>query len=78
MLFRSIIDTKWPSWIPFVGGDRLQFFRPIFNVADSAISVGMITILLFQKKFFASHSKKKTEEAAVESEESVISPAHSD
>ncbi|WP_239540807.1 lipoprotein signal peptidase [Cryomorpha ignava] len=70
MLYFPIIDTYWPSWLPLVGGDRLQFFRPIFNIADSAISVGMILILFNQKRFFASE-EKIGEVAESESEEGV-------
>lgn len=78
MLYFPLIDTTWPSWIPFVGGDRFQFFRPIFNVADSAISVGMATILIYQKRFFASHSKKESEEATVETGKPVATQTHSE
>ena len=52
MLYFPIIDTYWPEWVPWLGGDRLQFFRPIFNVADSAITVGMALILINQKRYF--------------------------
>lgn len=52
MFHFPIINTKFPEWFPFWGGDQLQFFRPVFNLADAAISVGVITILLFQKRFF--------------------------
>ena len=47
-LFKGIL----PSWIPFKGGDYFIFFRPVFNVADAAISVGVINLLLFHRKFF--------------------------
>lgn len=67
MLYFPVIDTYWPSWIPFLGGDKLQFFRPIFNIADSAISMGMILILINQKRFFASEKKEvAVSEAEVE------------
>ncbi len=52
MFHFPIINTKFPEWFPFWGGEPLQFFRPVFNLADAAISVGVITILLFQKRFF--------------------------
>lgn len=51
MLYFPMIDTTWPSWMPFVGGERFEFFQPIFNVADVAISTGVITLLVFQKRF---------------------------
>ena len=78
MLYFPLIDTTWPEWVPLVGGNRLQFFRPIFNIADSAISVGMATILIKQKGFFASHSKKDSKEVSVETEKSIPTQVHSD
>lgn len=59
MLYFPIIDTWWPDWVPFFGGSRLQFFRPVFNIADSAITVGMAIILINQKRFFAGLTKTK-------------------
>ncbi len=51
MLYFPLIDTTWPEWIPWIGGNRLRFFEPIFNVADMAISIGVISLLVFQKRF---------------------------
>ena len=57
MLYFPIIENKhFPSWFPFVGGDEFTFFSPIFNLADASISIGVITLLLFQKRFFKKHS----------------------
>jgi signal peptidase II len=53
MLFFPLIDTTWPEWVPFVGGDSLIFFRPIFNFADSCITVGALYLMIFQWKFFS-------------------------
>lgn len=56
MLYLPIIEDKiLPEWIPFWGGDRFTFFSPIFNIADASISIGVIIILLFQKRFFKKH-----------------------
>jgi signal peptidase II len=52
MLYFPLIRTHYPSWFPFVGGEDFEFFSPVFNIADASISVGVIAILLFQKKFF--------------------------
>ena len=41
----------WPDWVPLVGGDI--FFEPVFNVADSCVTVGAIYLILFQWKFFS-------------------------
>ena len=53
MFYFPIIDTIWPEWMPWVGGDRFVFFSPIFNFADAAISCGMIALLLFYGKYFS-------------------------
>jgi signal peptidase II len=53
MFYFPIIRSTYPSWIPFVGGDEFEFFSPVFNLADAAISTGVITLLLFQKRFMA-------------------------
>ncbi|MFT3749332.1 MAG: lipoprotein signal peptidase [Agriterribacter sp.] len=61
MLYFPIIrDAKFPGWFPVWGGEDFEFFRPVFNIADAAISLGVITILLFQKKFFDRHKKENT------------------
>lgn len=52
MFYFPLIDTYWPEWLPWIGGNRFQFFKPVFNIADSSISVGIISLLLFQRKFF--------------------------
>ena len=52
MLYFPVINTRWPEWSPFRPGESLIFFRPVFNIADSAITCGVFAILLFQKKMF--------------------------
>ena len=61
MFYFPIIDTHWPLWMPFVGGEHFIFFSPIFNFADAAISCGMVAILLFYSKYLSStaHESKK-------------------
>lgn len=68
MLYFPIIETHWPKWIPFVGGDSFEFFSPVFNIADASISVGLIIILLFQNRFF----RKQMEENATVVETNAI------
>jgi signal peptidase II len=58
MLYFPLVRSHFPSWFPFVGGEEFEFFSPIFNIADASISIGVITLFVFQKKFF----KKKHEE----------------
>lgn len=55
MLYFPLIQSQYPSWLPFVGGKEFEFFSPVFNIADASISVGVIAILLFQKRFFKDH-----------------------
>jgi signal peptidase II len=50
MLYFPMVHSSFPSWFPFVGGKEFEFFSPIFNIADASISVGVITLLLFQKR----------------------------
>ena len=52
MLYFPVIHTRFPEWFPIWGGQSFVFFRPIFNLADSSISVGVATILIFQKRLF--------------------------
>lgn len=52
MLYFPIIEAYWPHWVPWVGGNLFVFFRPVFNLADAAISIGVFSILLFHRKRF--------------------------
>ena len=52
MFYFPLISTTYPSWIPYFGGDSFIFFRPVFNIADSSITVGIISILVFYRRFF--------------------------
>jgi signal peptidase II len=76
MLYFPIINANWPHWMPFVGGSHFEFFSPIFNIADAAISVGVLTLLLFQKRFFTrkytSHTHTVNSEAEIEDKAQVI------
>ena len=53
MLYFPIIDTYWPSWMPFVGGGQFLFFSPVFNIADSCVTIGALYLIFFQYRFFA-------------------------
>ena len=59
MLYFPLIKTTWPSWVPYYGGESFVFFRPIFNIADSAISVGIVILLLFYRKDLSTSLEKK-------------------
>ncbi len=58
MLYFPLIHTHLPLWLPFWGGQEFDFFSPIFNIADASISLGIISIFVFQKIFFKSHSPR--------------------
>ena len=59
MFFFPIIDTTWPAWMPFVGGNHFLFFAPVFNFADSCVTCGAIYLILFQWRFFSREEKKE-------------------
>jgi signal peptidase II len=52
MFYFPIINTHWPDWSPINAGEPFVFFRPVFNLADSSITCGVLSILLFQKRMF--------------------------
>ena len=52
MFYFPLINTHFPSWMPFFGGEHFIFFRPVFNIADAGISVGMFMLILFYRKHF--------------------------
>ncbi|MBR2291502.1 MAG: lipoprotein signal peptidase [Prevotella sp.] len=62
MFYFPLIETNWPAWMPFVGGDHFVFFSPVFNFADSAISVGVVLLLLFYREEISRITLKKPEE----------------
>jgi signal peptidase II len=68
MLYFPLIKSHYPHWVPFFGGDDFEFFSPVFNIADASISVGVIAILLFQKKFFKKHIVEQHESVETNSD----------
>ena len=52
MLYFPLVSGVFPAWVPLWGGEPYLFFRPVFNVADAAISVGVFALLLFYRSFF--------------------------
>ena len=52
MFYFPLINTHFPNWLPVFGGEHFIFFRPVFNIADAGISIGIILILLFYQADF--------------------------
>ena len=57
MFYFPLFRFDWPEWVPFVGGDEFEFFNAIFNIADSAITVGIAILIIFYLQ--QEHKKKK-------------------
>lgn len=64
MLFFPLVKFNWPDWVPYVGGEDFLFFSPVFNVADSSIFIGVVAILIFQRKFFLERESTPAEPTA--------------
>jgi len=59
MLYFPLIEGHYPEWVPIWGGNDFIFFRPVFNIADSSITVGVFLLIIFQRKFFAKPAVKE-------------------
>ena len=59
MFYFPLFEFDWPSWIPVVGNEHFIFFSPIFNFADSSISVGVVLLLLFYRESLNKHFNAK-------------------
>ena len=60
MLWFPILRGEFPKWLPIWGGEPFEFFRPVFNIADAAITVSVFFVLIFQKRFFPQEETTNT------------------
>jgi signal peptidase II len=75
MFYFPLISGVYPDWVPLAGGSDFQFFRPVFNVADSSISIGIFSIIFFYRKEFNSlHGDEKQPENQEAEPEGSIAP----
>ena len=74
MLYFPMIRSTFPQWMPFLGGKEFEFFSPIFNIADASISVGVLTLLAFQKRFL--HKEHEVRPASQENTVSTEEAKH--
>ena len=59
MFYFPLIETEWPTWMPFLGGQHFVFFSPVFNFADASISVSVVLLLLFYREEISKITLKK-------------------
>jgi len=62
MFYFPVINTQWPEWSPIRPGQSFVFFRPVFNLSDSAITCGVFSILIFQKRMFRETAEQDSTE----------------
>jgi len=63
MFYFPVLHGHFPSWFPFWASEEFIFFRPVFNIADSAITIGVICIILFQSHFLQEHQEPSVKPA---------------
>ena len=61
MFHFPLVQGTWPDWMPWGGGTEFEFFRPVFILADAAISVGIVWLILFNSKYLSFSGIEKSE-----------------
>ena len=69
MFYFPLIETDWPMWMPFVGGEHFVFFSPVFNFADASISVSVVLLLLFYREEISQLSIREEQQETKEEAE---------
>ena len=78
MLWFPIAHGVFPHWLPMWGDEYYEFFRPVFNIADASITIGVAIIIVFQKSFFAHHTTREhapAEDTPSPSDDTILSTA---
>ncbi len=71
MLYFPLVHGHYPSWFPVIGGREFEFFEPVFNIADAAISVGVLVLVFFQKRLL----RKPYAHEHMQREQPIITPS---
>ncbi len=66
MFYFPLFSFDWPQWMPYIGGSTFSFFDPVFNFADSAITVGMIALILFYSRLLGGSDDKLIEKTSLD------------
>ncbi|MBQ8656254.1 MAG: lipoprotein signal peptidase [Prevotella sp.] len=69
MFYFPLIESTWPEWMPFVGGENFVFFSPVFNFADACVSVGIIALFIFYRKELSTITFKREQAEPTEQQE---------
>ena len=70
MFYFPLCEWNWPQWMPMAGGEHFVFFQPIFNVADAALSVSVIVLIIFYAKHLSGSEEKVEDTEAITTEKS--------
>lgn len=70
MFHFPLLSGRFPEWFPFWANEKYEFFRPIFNLADTAITIGVLNIIFFQRSFFT--TEEPTENVPTSSNEKEV------